>query len=63
MIHNIFYSKNLNLKNILFLNIYDSFVLFLLMFLVFLFGCLPFIIFYNLEQEIYLILINKFFIF
>ena len=60
MIHNIFYSKNLNLKNILFLNIYDSFVLFLLMFLVFLFGCLPFIIFYNLEQEIYLILIAKF---
>lgn len=63
MIHNIFYSKNLSLKSVLFLNIYDSFVLFILILIIFLFGCLPFIIFYNLEQEIYLILINKFIIY
>jgi len=60
MIHNLFFSKNFLLKNVIFLSLFDIYVVITLLFIIIITGFAPFIIFFNLEQEIYLMLINKF---
>ena len=60
MVHNTFFGKILTKKNFFLLKKFDVIFLIFLFFIVIILGIIPSIILYNLEQELYLILINKF---
>lgn len=63
MLHSVFFGKNIYFKNMIFFNVFDLYVVCLLLFIIVVLGIFPFLLFYNLEQEIYLLFINKFNIF
>lgn len=59
MIHNVSFGKYFLKKNNFFMNKFDLYFLNILFVIIFVLGLVPFLIMFNLEQEIYILLINK----